>query len=775
MMKTHRTTYTLVFVFFASLMVLWALEYFGVRTASESMLRDSLILPELLETPASGIHKLSIERGKERIVFERSKSGAFRWQMVEPMNVAAEPSRLETLVRNLKELRRSLDAGSMKGPPATFGLDHPEATVRLWGSESEGGGTDADPLATIELGKTVKRLRYLRTGERGTIEVADAKLLNAVDQPVVEWRERALVPLATFQVDSVSIKRGTKLIRVDRGRSGRFRLVEPNIAPAEGPKVESMLAALAALRVADGAKGFVANDVRDGSPYGLSPPSAIVELTTTQGKDKPLVLEIGKAVPEQPDRVYVRQGDQDDVVMVDAKPLAEVPRSSVALRSQKVCDFDPVAVSEIRIKAPARTYLLKKESSGWMQKEPTEEKADNVAVATLLKQLESLQTSEFLEPGKVRDPQLNPPLVNIQIRETRVGRTTATSADNELVLDLHIGRPDAARKVLYAQLDRDEAVLALPDTLLDVLPKNAMAFRDRSVVSPAPATVKKLTITRAGRIDELVPEEGGKPNRWRMRRPIDAPADTRAITQILAILANLRAEGFVSDSQKDATRFGLDRPLLEVEWETDGPHRLKVGAQVPREPSYYAATEDRPFVFTLAAETLKPFEAEFHDHLILSFPPAKAERMVLTWSRPARTVAFKHRQPTAKGQLEWVEETSTDARGIDLSAANALADAVSHLETVRYVQYDGEIQPFTGLTHPRLTVTVKLGANEPDRIIRVGHAASPGLIYAAEGMSLNGPVFLLPAGSWDALIKSGQRLPPFPDDVFAPPSKSIPR
>ena len=32
MMKTHRTTYTLLALFFASLLVLWGLEYFGVRT-----------------------------------------------------------------------------------------------------------------------------------------------------------------------------------------------------------------------------------------------------------------------------------------------------------------------------------------------------------------------------------------------------------------------------------------------------------------------------------------------------------------------------------------------------------------------------------------------------------------------------------------------------------------------------------------------------------------------------------------------------------------------
>ena len=67
-----------------------------------------------------------------------------------------------------------------------------------------------------------------------------------------------------------------------------------------------------------------------------------------------------------------------------------------------------------------------------------------------------------------------------------------------------------------------------------------------------------------------------------MPRPTPA-----SITQILAILANLRADDFVADSQKDAAKFGLDKPMLEVAWETDRMHRLKVGAQVPKNAAYY--------------------------------------------------------------------------------------------------------------------------------------------------------------------------------------------
>jgi hypothetical protein len=138
-------------------------------------------------------------------------------------------------------------------------------------------------------------------------------------------------------------------------------------------------------------------------------------------------------------------------------------------------------------------------------------------------------------------------------------------------------------------------------------------------------------------------------------------------------------------------------------------------------------------------------------------------------------VAFKYRQPTSKGQLEWVYEPGTDAGGIDLSVVDALAKALAHLECVRYSQYEGEIQPYTGLVHPRLTASLDLGANEPSRALRIGFPAAPGLIYAAEGTAPNGPVFLLPAASWDALIKSGERLNPLPANVFAPADVAQPR
>jgi hypothetical protein len=199
-MKTYLKTYLLLALFFASLLAFWGLEYAGVRTEKERRIRETRILPELIDMPEESIRKVSIERGKEHLVFKRMGQGMGRWQMVEPKNVAAEPTRLETLVRNLKDLRRSLDSGSVSGPADQFGLAPPLATVRLWGDDRG----SAEPVATLELGKTVRGARYLRPTLGQQIEVADSKLLAAIDLPADDWREPVLMGVPTFQVAAMA-------------------------------------------------------------------------------------------------------------------------------------------------------------------------------------------------------------------------------------------------------------------------------------------------------------------------------------------------------------------------------------------------------------------------------------------------------------------------------------------------------------------------------------------------------------------------------------------
>ncbi len=232
-MKTYRKTLALLALFFTGLLALWGLERAGVLTERERRLREGRIFPELIDTPPTSIQKVAIERGTTRMVFEQRRCGIGHWQMTEPVDAAADPSRLETLVRNLKDLRKSADSGSITGPTESFELDPPFAKIAIWGTQDSSGGSADRPLATLAIGKSIRGERFVRSNESQEIDVVDAKLLGALDSAPAEWREMAVMGVPTFQVASVLIERPGEAIRAERNRRGQWRLSQPIRAPRQ--------------------------------------------------------------------------------------------------------------------------------------------------------------------------------------------------------------------------------------------------------------------------------------------------------------------------------------------------------------------------------------------------------------------------------------------------------------------------------------------------------------------------------------------------------------
>ena len=282
MMKEHRNTLILMVLFFASLLAFWGLQNSGVLTEKERRLRQSRLLPDLLNVPEADIARVTIERGKERLAFERRGKGPGRWQMVEPLDVAAEPTRLESLVRTLKDLRRSPDSGTIGGDPAIYGLDAPAATSGFSTARTRAPASRPSPS------------RRSKSASRSAARATSVPTMRRDSRPSTpsSWRpsicrlstgaSRWSWELPTFEVARLSIKRPDQIISAERARRGRWKLTEPVKIPANPAKVESLLAALAALRVVKGADGYVADNVKDLAPYGLAPPAVTVELTTTR-------------------------------------------------------------------------------------------------------------------------------------------------------------------------------------------------------------------------------------------------------------------------------------------------------------------------------------------------------------------------------------------------------------------------------------------------------------------------------------------------------------
>ena len=85
--------------------------------------------------------------------------------------------------------------------------------------------------------------------------------------------------------------------------------------------------------------------------------------------------------------------------------------------------------------------------------------------------------------------------------------------------------------------------------------------------------------------------------------------------------------------------------MMQIDWESDGSHFLKVGRVAPRSANFYATTDAEPIVFLLPATTLRLFDGEYHDHHVMAFPAARATRVVLRV--PGRIIALA--APAAAG------------------------------------------------------------------------------------------------------------------------------
>ena len=783
----HRTTFVLMTLFLAGLGLLWWADYAEVPTRARQRELLNRLLPALVDVKPGDVARVEVDRdgGKSRFAVERRGPG--RWQVVEPLDAAADPTLVETLVNNLKELRKSPDAGTITGDPARFGLATPAATVRLY------GGDGSKPLATLEVGSRVRERAYVRPDGDPGIEVVDARPLDLLGKDAAGWRDAAIFRVPSFRVASVDVRDagpspGIRLERDDR----RWRLVRPLKTPADNDKVEGLVAELAALRVEDGASGFVEDDAKDLGKYGLDTPSATIEVTPFADSGAPQTVKLGKPVPDKPNQVYAMRGDQNDVVRLDVKRLREAIPGANGLRSPTVLDLSPQRVNRVRVDAQGKAFDLARSSDGWEILSPVREPADVRLVQRLLANLADLKASEFLAPSAVADPKLDRPTFRVRAWQPAPGSGSAKGSasgdlpEGEPQIDLALGRLDALRKTIYGRIAGDPTVLALPDLILDDLPRNDFAYRDLTVLGIKPESFARVSVDKGAKsVTVRAPTAGEPPGRWRVVEPVRAPADDQAVTMLLLAVGSLRADAWESDSVGDGKAFGLDAPRVRVSWvltpggrvSRDAPEggtkgALRVGAPKPGKEAYYANVEGDPRVFSVPRALVVPMEGELRARGVFGLPAKKVEGVTFRW--PSRSVAVE-RAAAGEGPGAWRVAPGYDPSGFDPSRVGPFVAALADLRAIAFRQYDGPIPPDDGLGVPRLAVSFRVEGEPAERTLRFGNARTPHSLLATTAPGPVGPVFEVAADAAVVdLFRAPRRPEDLPDDPFAPAPVAAP-
>jgi hypothetical protein len=775
----YRTTFLLLACFAALLGALWWADYAAIPTEAQRREMVNRVLPELLDTPVEEIRRIEVERGSGRGWLTVERRGEGRWQILTPVDTAADTELVETLARNLKDLRKSADAGTIDADPTSYGLQPPSATVRVYLKDR------GMPAATLEIGNTVRNNAYVRPAGTKGVEVVDARLLAAVEKDAAGWRDANLFRVPSFRVASVAVERAGTGESFTLNRAERKWLMTESIkAPADDEKAEGLVAELSALRVADGTGGFVEDSARDLARYGLDHPSVRLTMTPFGAGAKPQVVSLGSEVPDVSDQVYALRGDQDDVVRINVRTLRASLPAANGFRSTKVLDLNPGRVSRFRVEMGEKVFELSRVRSGWVLTSPVNEPADPAAAQTFLARLAEMKTSEFLDSSATPNARLDQPSFHVRVWQAELSGSASAADSAEPQAEVVFGRHDRQRKVVYAQIAGDTSVLTVPDDILEVLPKNAFAFRDRTVLTLRPEQVLRMTVERPGRPGVTVeaPRAAGSPVKWRMTEPVEAPTEDAAVTALVVALSNLRAEDWESETVGDGRAYGLDAPGLRIKWTVRaGPVKgaaaapassatsgvLRLGKNKPGSLSVYANIEGDSRVFSLKAGVLAAFEAELRSHLISSFKPEQVERMVLRW--PSRTVALSRAQVAPGSPRGWQTERGYDPAGVDAEKVAALVNELSALKTGRFLQYSGPLPASAGLSPAALWATLKIGSTE--KTLRLGNVPVADQAFATDSAGDEGAVFVVSLKSpWKDLLQTPGRYDDLPADVFAPAS-----
>ena len=209
------------------------------------------------------------------------------------------------------------------------------------------------------------------------------------------------------------------------------------------------------------------------------------------------------------------------------------PTRTAAEKRRYAAVFEPGEITEIGLVRGNETIRLRRTDGGWRVTEPVEDRADPELVDRLLLATRFLDVRDreaAKDPAAVPESGLATPRVRLDLRGARDVR-------------LDLGGPTALPGEIFARVAGQPFVLRVPDTILEVTGVPAESFRDPRLTELSADDIEKFTVQRADGELAVRLERG----RWLIEKPVQAPADPRAVRDFLERLLGLRVTAFAGD------------------------------------------------------------------------------------------------------------------------------------------------------------------------------------------------------------------------------------
>lgn len=275
--------------------------------------------------------------------------------------------------------------------------------------------------------------------------------------------------------------------------------------------------------------------------------------------------------------------------------------------------FDVKEVTNIKLTSKDETLELVNLDSRWLVKSDPTMKLDQEVVSGVVLSFSTLMADKIIDenPMNLKDYGLEHPSVTAE----------AELKDGSKKI-VYLGNLTPDNNTYYLMMKDDPKLYAVPASYVENLRYKLADVRDGKIHSIDTQNLNYVKVThKDGTIVEIKKDEtkAADPakNSWVMVQPYASQAvDSSRITNILGAIPYIKANKFIEDDAKDLSKYGLDKPSLEISMK-DASSSADIYFGKDLDETYvYFKTDTSNAVYATKKDYLYFFESPATDFLV---------------------------------------------------------------------------------------------------------------------------------------------------------------
>ena len=340
----------------------------------------------VVEVNRTDIDGITIHNGNGLI---KVKTDGDTWKMVAPWQDDADAGIIDQLLDAIQNLRpedviTDLGRGDKKRQMLKdFGLNKSKLRLKL-------DGRRAPPELEFGQDTAVPGRGYLRIENDDAVYVVPNDLKNIVSKTPEDFRDHRMTPFLTTLINRAVFQVSGGQIELAKEQDN-WQLARPIKARASNDAVVDILTKMNQTQIAK----FVSENKSNPGSYGLDSPADV--LTLYGGEGEKFEIEIGSAVPSNPQAVYAGLPERNTVVEVSKGFVSLFNITPNDLRDRKVARLNSDLIDRITIENAAQPRIvLARQENRWSFLSPENAPANSNNVNRLIQEINDDEVVEFV-------------------------------------------------------------------------------------------------------------------------------------------------------------------------------------------------------------------------------------------------------------------------------------------------------------------------------------------------------------------------------------------